>query len=107
MLDWKNFVLHQFGPLFIVFWWLLWPSEKAVSPRRALLWLIFPVLWLIYTFIRAAVIDWYPYPFLNPDKVGGYGGVALYVIGITLGFVLLSQLLAWISRARVRNDTLY
>ncbi len=105
--DWKNFVLHQFGPLFILFWWLLWPSSKSVSAKQALWWLIFPILWLTYTFIRAAFIDWYPYPFLNPDKVGGYEGVSLYVIDITLGFIIISQIIAWVSRMRAKNISLY
>lgn len=105
--DWKNFVLHQLGPLFIVAWWLLWPSAKAISVREAWWWLAFPILWIVYTFIRAGFTGWYPYPFLNPDKVGGFGGVALYVIGIAIGFIALSQFVAWVSRERRRNTSLY
>lgn len=105
--DWKNFVLHQLGPIFIVGWWLLWPSAKAITSREAWLWLVFPVIWIIYTLVRATFVDWYPYPFLNPEKVGGWDGVVLYIIGITLAFVVLSQLLAWISRERTRNTSLY
>lgn len=105
--DWKNFVLHQLGPIFIITWWLLWPSAKAISPQEAWWWLVFPVVWIIYTLIRAASIGWYPYPFLNPNKVGGFGGVAVYIIGITIGFIILSQLLAWVSRERSKNSSLY
>ena len=105
--DWKNFILHQFGPIFIVSWWLLWPSAKPISSREAWWWLVFPVAWVIYTFIRASFTGWYPYPFLNPELVGGWGGVAVYVIGITAFFVILAQLLAWISRRRNDNKTLY
>jgi hypothetical protein len=105
--DWKNSVLHQFGPIFIMMWWLLWPSKRTISPLGSLIWLAFPIVWLVYTYIRAAVIGWYPYPFLDPEKVGGIGGVAVYVVGITLGFVLLGQGLAWISRQRARNTSLY
>ncbi|MGH2623105.1 MAG: Pr6Pr family membrane protein [Sphingobacterium sp.] len=105
--DWSNFILHQFGPFFIVIWWLLWPSRLAVSSVESLRWLIFPFLWLIYTFVRASFTGWFPYPFLNPDMVGGAYGVSLYVVGITIFILLLSQLLAWISRARANNHTLY
>lgn len=105
--DWKNFVLHQLGPIFILAWWLLWPSSKAISPREALWWLVFPAIWIVYILARASVTGWYPYPFLNPDKVGGWGGVLLYTVGITLAFIALSQLLAWISRERRRNTSLY
>ncbi len=104
--DWKNFVLHQAGPIFIITWWLLWPSHYQISARAAGWWLIFPVVWLIYTFIRAEAINWYPYPFLDPSLAGGAGGVTLYVTGITISFIILSQFVAWISRARARNIAL-
>lgn len=101
--NWRNFVLHQFGPLFIVAWWLLWPSKHQISSKQALWWLIFPVAWLAYTLIRAQFADWYPYPFLNPEKAGGWTGVTGYCIGITVGFIVLSQLVAWASRVRAKN----
>ena len=104
--NWRNFVLHQIGPLFILAQWLLWPAIKAISVRQALLWMIFPIIWLIYTFIRAGFTGWYPYPFLDPSLAGGTGGVILYVIGIAIGFFLLAQLIAWISRLRARNFSL-
>ncbi len=106
-LDWNNFVLHYLCPIFIIVWWLLWPSAKSISTSEAWWWLAFPILWMIYTFIRASVIGWYPYPFLNPAKIGGSVNVMLYVIGIAIGFILLSQLLAWVSRERSRNTSIY
>jgi hypothetical protein len=105
--DWQNSILHQFGPLFILGWWLIWPSRHTISAKGALWWLVFPVAWIIYTLTRAAHTGWYPYPFLNPDKVGGHGTVALYVLGISIGFVIVSQCMAWLSRLRAKNTTLY
>lgn len=105
--NWSNFMLHEFGPSFITVWWLLWPSRLPVTARGSLLWLIFPFLWIIYTFIRASLTGWYPYPFLDPIQSGGTLGVSLYVAGITVFFFILSQLLAWVSRARANNHTLY
>ena len=46
--------------------------------------LIFPVLYLLYIVLRGHSVDWYPYPFLNPATVGGYGIVALYSLEIAL-----------------------
>ena len=105
--NWNNFILHEVGPLFILIWWLLWPSRLPVSARNSLLWLVFPLLWTIYTFIRASMTGWYPYPFLDPARAGGTIGVSGYVVGITFCFILLSLLLAWICRARANNHTLY
>lgn len=105
--DWQNVILHQFGPIFILGWWLLWPSKYTVSPKAALWWLVFPILWMTYTLVRAAHTDWYPYPFLDPNEVGGHDMVALYAAAIAVGFVIISQLMAWISRLRAKNTTLY
>lgn len=105
--DWKNFVLHESGPLFIVLWWLIWPSKSPTTASQAFIWLIFPLFWTIYTFIRAQLTGWYPYPFLNPERVGGWSGVAVYVFAITIGFLIFSQLIAWISRLRANNHTFY
>lgn len=48
-------------------------------------------------------MDWYAYPFLNPTEVGGYGGVALYSLGILLLFVGLSWLLRRLGMKLRRN----
>ncbi|PVD52384.1 hypothetical protein DC498_09740 [Terrimonas sp.] len=106
-LKWKNFILHQFGPFFIMVWWLIWPSRLAISVINSVRLLIFPMLWTIFTFFRGYFIGWYPYPFLDSKEVGGKFEVGLYVMGIAAFFILLSQLLAWVSRARTNNDTLY
>ena len=58
-----------------------------------LLWQVFPLLYLIYVLVRGAIVGWYPYPFLDPAKVNGYGNVALYALGIMATFLLVSWLL--------------
>ena len=105
--DWNNFVLHRLAPAFVVLWYILFPSAKSISAKQANWWLAFPVVWTIYTLIRAALIDWYPYPFLNPAEVGGTSGVAIHMIGIALGFTTVSHIVAWISRRRESADSLY
>ncbi len=55
----------------------------ALTWRKALpSWLVPQSAYLIYSTIRGPIVDWYPYPFFNPDEVGGYGGVAAYAVGI-------------------------
>lgn len=105
--NWRNFVLHKFVPVFILAWWLIWPSRKAVSAKQAFYWLIFPVVWLTYTLVRGAIIGWYPYPFLDPKEVGGWGGVSLYILGILVAFIVFAQALAWVSRFRARDNSLF
>ena len=98
--NWQNFVAHQFSPLFVTVEWLIWAPRYRISLKQSFLWLAYPVLWLVYTFIHAAITGWYPYPFLDPSLVGGWGGVTIYVICITIAFFIIASLIAWISRKR-------
>lgn len=97
--SWQNFVAHQLAPVFVAVEWLVWAPNYQISWKQSFLWLMYPVLWLVYTFIHAAVTGWYPYPFLDPALVGS-GGVISYIIGITIGFCLIASLVAWVSRRR-------
>jgi hypothetical protein len=88
LLPWVNYALHYVMPVAIVLDWLLSPPDSTLKSRSVLLAMTFPSAYLIYVILRGAVIAWYPYPFLNPAKVGGYGGVAMYACGIAAAFVL-------------------
>jgi hypothetical protein len=90
---WINAILHQVAPLVVFLDWLIVPPAPGLTFRHALLWLVYPIAYVIYTLIRGFYVDWYPYPFLTPSVVGGYGGVAVYVLSITIGVVVFAALL--------------
>lgn len=95
VLPWVNVVLHRLTPLVFAADWLLDPPRRGLPVRRALRWLAFPVAYLVYSLIRGGVVHWYPYPFLNPDTVGGAGGVAAYCLGVAAAFVLVTVVVTW------------
>lgn len=88
LLPWVNFVLHYVMPVAIVLDWLLNPPALKLRSKSLLFAFVFPAIYLAYVVVRGAMIGWYPYPFLNPANVGGYGGVAMYSLGITATFLL-------------------
>jgi len=90
LLPWVNYVLHYVMPVAIVLDWLLWPPASRLRPRSVFLAMPFPSAYLMYVILRGADAGWYPYPFLNPGNVGGYGGVAAYACGIAAAFVLVA-----------------
>ena len=73
------------------------PSH-ALTFRRALVWLVYPLFYLAYTMIRGAIIGWYPYPFLDPGVVGGYGMVAVFGVVVLAGVLALSALLVAVKQ---------
>jgi hypothetical protein len=86
---WVNFVLHDLMPCAVVLDWLLDPPSTRLGVRDVMQFLIFPAAYLAYSLLRGAQTGWYPYPFLNPSRVDGYGGVTVYAVGITVIFLVI------------------
>ena len=105
---WSNEVLHLVGPLFLLADLFVGPFRRALPWRTILGIVIFPLLWVAYTLLRAQFIVnpgtgdpyWYPYPFLNPNNPGGWGSVIVYVIVIAVAIIAVALLVVWIGRLR-------
>jgi len=85
-----NTILHYFVPAVILLDWLIFPPQKKLQLRPALLWLIYPIFYLVYSLVRGAIVGWYPYPFIDPVAAGWPN-----LIGVSLTIALGSLLLAW------------
>lgn len=95
---WVNTVLHYVMPIVAVADWLLVRPER-IPFKRALVWIALPLAYLPYSLVRGELTGWYPYPFLNPSRSGGYIGVLGYAIciaAVTLGLI-------WVL-TRVKKD---
>ena len=103
-IPWVDTVLHRVMPLVMIADWLFDPPRTRIDLRRALPWLAYPVVYLVYSLVRGPFVDWYTYAFLDPDAAGGYVGGALYCVGITAGFLLGTWLIVWVGR-RLRLTT--
>lgn len=92
---WVNIVIHYIFPLAALADWLLLPPKTTLRVRQLGYWLIYPLVYLVYTLIRGAAVGFYPYPFLNPQNAvtGGYGGVTLYCVAIFVAFLVVGWLL--------------
>ncbi|MDB5161761.1 MAG: FAR7a/AIG1-like family protein [Candidatus Saccharibacteria bacterium] len=94
---WDNTVLHYLIPVAIAIDWMMNPPVRRFSYRQALAWLIFPILYLIYSLSRGAIVGWYPYPFINPAN-GGYEQVLITSMGILVGGLVLIFFTSRISK---------
>jgi hypothetical protein len=97
-IPWVNSVVHELMPLVMLADWLVTPPRTRLQLRQGLLWLSFPLVWIVYTIIRGAIVNLYPYPFLNPAN-GGYASVAVYCAGILVAMVVVSQLAVVLANA--------
>lgn len=95
---WVNTVLHYIIPAAIFADWIIAPPPQIVSFKRSLVWVLFPALYVPYSLIRGAIVDWYPYPFLNA-KVQSYGSIAITCAVMLVSVIVLAVVLA--ARTRV------
>jgi hypothetical protein len=99
---WVDTVLHQVMPVVMVLDWLIDPPATRLTFRASAIWAVYPIAYCVYSLIRGPIVDWYPYPFLDPDEAGGYLGVAAYAIAIAIlffGLVWLVVRLGSVARA--------
>ena len=99
-------LLHTVTPLLAVADYLLFAEHGGLQKREIFKWMAYPVGYLLSVTVLSRLIRqpyysfrlegqlvelWYPYPFLDPQVMGGTG-VALAVAGLAAVFVLLSLL---------------
>ena len=104
VIPWVNMVVHRLTPAVFAADWLIDPPRRAPRFPRALAWLVFPLLYLLYTLVRGAVVDWYPYPFLDP-RVNGNAAVAVGCVLVAAAFLAVAWLLCWTAGRRIRATT--
>ncbi len=88
-----NTLVHYVVPVMAVVGWLAFGPRPRIDRRTIGRSLLFPAGWLVYTLLRGAAFDWYPYPFLDVAS-HGYPRVALNAVAVTAVFALVALLFA-------------
>ncbi len=88
---------HYISPWATLIGWLIFGPRPRMGWKTMALAFIWPIAWLLYTFIRGALTGWYPYPFLDVDLIGFADSVRnsavilLVAIGIAAVLVALDK----------------
>lgn len=93
-----SFLDHTVVPVLAVLVWLLAGPRPRTDARTALLSVVLPLVWVAWTFARGAVVDSYPYPFLDVTQLGA-GTAAVNTAGVAVGFLLLAGVVTAAERA--------
>jgi hypothetical protein len=81
---------HYIAPWATLLGWLLFGPRPRID-RRTMAWaFVWPVAWIAYTFIRGALIDWYPYPFLDVQEIGYWAAIRNTGFVIIIAIVLVA-----------------
>jgi len=95
-------LLHYVMPVVYVVYWIIFAPKQPIAYRDVWLWLIFPLVYVIYCMIRGSFTDLYPYPFLDAAKLG-YPAVFKMMGIITAAYGVTSLLLVFINNKMVRR----
>ncbi|MBN9234366.1 MULTISPECIES: Pr6Pr family membrane protein [Phyllobacteriaceae] len=92
-----NVLLHYVAPALFVLWWLTAGAEGTSRWEDIPVWLIYPVLYVVYALTRAHFTGEAPYPFLDVRMTGIFG-VVLGTLGVAALFVALGVAAAFLDR---------
>ncbi len=90
-------ILHVAVPVMYVLYWFFFTPGGRVQWKDGLYWLLFPLLYLVYSLVRGPLVNWYPYPFLNVGKLG-MPQVLMNSFGVMLAFLVTACLLILLNR---------
>ncbi len=100
---WVNDVLHRIIPLVMLVDWIL-VRARRLPERSWLTWLAVPLVYGVYTLIRGPVVDWYPYPFIDP-RGQGYVSMSISLVVVFVGMALMSFGVYWAgTRGRSHDE---
>lgn len=86
---WADTALHYAVPGLYLTWWVLGVMHGAVRWGDVPRWLLFPLVYIVWTLIHGAWLHWYPYPFLDVDALGTATALR-NIVGIVLLFAVVS-----------------
>ena len=95
-------LLHSVIPVVFVIMWFLSIRNAALKWRDIYVWLIYPLVYIVYVLIRGALSGFYPYPFINVTELG-YNRVLINSVGLLFVFLFFSLLFVAIEKLRLKN----
>lgn len=99
--EWTNDVVHRVMPIVLLLDWIVVPVRRRITEAQSLVWLVFPLVYGIYSLVRGPIVDWYPYPFLDP-RGQGYVALIFGLVVLTIGFVLMALAVNAVGRLGAR-----
>ncbi|MGN6617468.1 MAG: Pr6Pr family membrane protein [Ilyomonas sp.] len=92
-----DILLHDATPLLYFLFWLFFISKEGLKWKFAFMWLLYPFVYIIYIFLRGAILVEYPYPFIDINQIG-YQRFIVNSFGLLFAFVIASLLIIAIGK---------
>jgi hypothetical protein len=98
-----NETLHSLLPILCALYWLLFVPRFHLTLRQCLLWLVYPLTYVVVTMLRGALSDFYPYPFIDVMELG-YARVLVNETLLVGAFIGLAALFVAINHRRPQRQ---
>lgn len=89
-------LLHYVTPLLFLLYFLLFLPKKVLSYKVSRYWFLYPVIYFIYTMIRGAITNFYPYPFVDGSELTAWE-LTVNIVAMSVFFLLMGALFTWIN----------
>ena len=89
--------LHAVIPIYVLIYWIRFSKKEKITFREVTVWLLYPVVYLIFILIRGHFSNHYPYPFVNVSVIG-YTQALMNSLLITLFSMSIMGILIFIGR---------
>jgi len=101
-------LLHTIVPLLVVIFWIFVGERTIIHYRQIPRWLLYPLVYFGYTLIRGLSTSYYPYPFIDANKLG-LSRALLNGVFILVFFVVVQLVLVWVAKRqkRSKNESLF
>ncbi|WP_281632933.1 Pr6Pr family membrane protein [Flavobacterium luteolum] len=98
-------IFHTVVPILFLVFWLFFVSPEKISFKVISSWLIYPIIYIIYTLFHGIATEFYPYPFIDATKLG-FQTAIINGFFVLISFVVLSVILILISKIRTKKISL-
>lgn len=95
-----NIALHTLIPALYIFDWVIFAVKRPLLFSKIPYWVIYPMVYGMFNIGRGMMTGFYPYPFIDIDKLGAAavainmaGFTALYAVGAAV-FIVLGKMLS-------------
>src|SRR5436190_1918628 len=90
-------LLHTVIPIVFLFFWLLFVQKNELKWKNILSWLIYPLIYIILILGRGKIFGFYPYPFIDVNKLG-FSKVILNCGTLIIVFLVFSLLIVGVGK---------
>ena len=105
---WADVALHYFIPALVVIFWAWTVSARSIRLKDTPWLFMYPLVYLVYVFVRGEMIQLYPYPFIDVLAIG-YRAALLNSAGMMLAYALVVGLFCGLKsiffRTTLRTST--